>query len=494
MARYLILPLILLLALAGLLAYVGNDPWVNITLLANEADSIAKQSVGISLQAAILGLVLITASIIILWSLGVWLWRLPQRMKTGFGRQRHQNGLDALEDALLAGEAGDGERARKKARRARELLDRPALSELVSAKAAEAAGEMDEASTHYTNLLEDEKTKSVGLRGLARMAADKGDHHTAIEMAQSAYSSGKAPAWAFDILFKSQVAQNDWGGALESLGLAEKRKHIDKASAQRRKAVLLSASAAHFEKTGAFDLALSTALKATETSTGFAPANALAARLLSKSGQSKKAANLLEKAWSKNPHPALALSYGDLFTDESEKTRTKKINAFIKTNPDHRESQIFIAQEALSAGNAVECLQALNPILSSEDPSVRLCLLASAAEEKLGNPIDARTWQIRATSAPVEADWSDLDPDGPAFDYTQTDWQRLVMSYGETGELIHPRHEMYKRRRAVISEIAPTQTSEPVEPPRPDDPGIPEAALDDADLSQRLENLLDDKP
>jgi len=47
----------------------------------------------------------------------------------------------------------------------------------------------------------------------------------------------------------------------------------------------------------------------------------------------------------------------------------------------------------------------------------------------------------RAATAPAEADWSDLDPEGEAFDYMDQDWRRLVFSFGEKGELIHPRYE-----------------------------------------------------
>jgi HemY protein len=53
-------------------------------------------------------------------------------------------------------------------------------------------------------------------------------------------------------------------------------------------------------------------------------------------------------------------------------------------------------------------------------------------------------------NAPPEADWSDLDPEGRAFAYQTADWARLVITYAETGELIHPRHE---RRERALSEL-----------------------------------------
>ena len=60
---------------------------------------------------------------------------------------------------------------------------------------------------------------------------------------------------------------------------------------------------------------------------------------------------------------------------------------------------------------------------------------------RLGQPDEARLWLAQGMNAPQEPDWSDLDPEGRAFAYQAADWARLVMTYAETGELIHPRHE-----------------------------------------------------
>ena len=68
-------------------------------------------------------------------------------------------------------------------------------------------------------------------------------------------------------------------------------------------------------------------------------------------------------------------------------------------------------------------------------------MLAAQAEGRLSNPTDAKLWMQRAATAPREADWSDLDPEGDSFDYSPQDWRRLVFSFGETGELIHPRFD-----------------------------------------------------
>ena len=497
MARYFILLLVLLLALVALLVYVGNEQWVQLSLLPSEPQNLGSNLISISLQAAILAGAAFIVGLIALWSLLTWMWYLPKRVKSGFGRKRGQNGLDALEDALLSSESGHGDRACKQARRAGELLKRPALTELVAAKAAEAAGNQEDALAHFTALLDTPKTKAVGLHGLARLAFNSGDYGTAIEMAKQASETPKSGKWPLDFLLKSQISLNDWDGAIETLGMAEKRKTMGKETSARMQCVILAAKSSALETSGERDLALETALKAINAHTAFAPASALTARLLHQDGQSKKAAHLLEKAWGQNPHPALALSYRDLFTHEPEKTINKKIKSLIKTNPAHRESFILSAEQALRDKDGVRAIEALGTLLKENEPSARLCSLAGLAENMLGNEVDARAWQIRAATAPIEADWSDLDPDGPAFNYTQSDWQRMIRSYGENGELIHPRYENHmKRKLAVGDDTEITRTisnstsgdntteSESPTPPSPDDPG---------ELSKRLENLLGDE-
>ena len=126
MARYLIIPLILIVALAAVLLYVGGEEMARLDMLGKNYE--------MTLQKAIIALAVCIGFIIALWSLALWFVRMPGRVKTGFGRKRESNGLDAVEQALLAGEAGDGDRARKKAKRAHELLGRPALTALISAK------------------------------------------------------------------------------------------------------------------------------------------------------------------------------------------------------------------------------------------------------------------------------------------------------------------------------------------------------------------------
>jgi len=116
--------------------------------------------------------------------------------------------------------------------------------------------------------------------------------------------------------------------------------------------------------------------------------------------------------------------------------------------------------------------------MAEGQPDARLCGLMARIANAAGHADEARAWMARGVTAQQEPDWTDLDPAGRAFAYAPTDWARLVSTYAETGELIHPRLE---RRERVMSELpelpaayepgAPFSTPEAILTPAAYDPG-----------------------
>ena len=441
MTKYVITILGFLVALLALLFWVGDA--VFLTLTSSAATGIlAFGEVRLSWQAVILAGVVGTLVLIGLWSLFLWLWRLPRRVKSGVGLRRRNRALDAMEEALLAGAEGDVKKARKKAEVARNLIGSTELGRVISALSAEAAGDRDVAVEHYQAMLESDRTRATGQRGLAQNMLATGDLPGAIEQSREAYTSNPEARWAFDTLFKAEVANHQWLDAEESLGTGEQRKHVEKNIARRRRAVLNTAEADRLHDEGDFAPALELAVKAHKLAPEFAPATALAAKLHKIQGDPKAASKLIEKSWGQAAHPALAISFLDTLEGESDKTRDKRLATLVKQAPNHRETKVILAEDYLRRGDAVKAWAILSPLLrASETPSSRLCVLAAQSEERLNNSTDARLWMQRAAIAPREADWSDLDPSGESFDYSPQDWRRLVFSFGDTGELIHPRFD-----------------------------------------------------
>lgn len=507
MIKYVIAVVAAMAAVLGLLLYIGDASQLQI-ISTSPRDWLNKDIQLSSRMAVVIGL-LGLLGLAVFWSFLSFLFRLPSRLKSGLGMRKRNQALDAMEDALLAGAEGDAGKARKKAERARTLIGSEALGRIVSAQSAEACGDSEEAIVHYRAMLDDERTAPTGRRGLAQQLMSIGDTAGAMELSETVYAENKNARWAFDVLFNAQVTEGRWDRAAETVARADRRKHIDKEVARRRRAVLLTAQADKLTDAGeSSQAALDLALDAASDAPDFAPGVALAARLLRQSGNDKRAGQIIEKAWARRPHPALSLAYRDVLEDASPKTRAKRLNNLAKANADHRESALLLAEEALLSGDGVAAWSALSPLVTGDAPSARVCQLAYRAETMLNNPSDARIWLERAATATAEADWSDLDPSGDAFDYSDPDWRRLVFSFGDTGELIHPRFEAGAVRRAVLASSPPAhKASAPaaapspkpaldnVTPRQPDDPGVKDSAVGkvDDDLAGRLDSLLGDK-
>lgn len=77
-----------------------------------------------------------------------------------FDRNRERRGFDALADAMMALAAGEGRVAMAKSARAERYLDRPELTNLLSAQAAEMSGDTRKAEEVYKRLLSDDRTGS----------------------------------------------------------------------------------------------------------------------------------------------------------------------------------------------------------------------------------------------------------------------------------------------------------------------------------------------
>lgn len=389
---------------------------------------------------ASLVLVLIIAVALPLLRMLMFLMDAPGRIGKASQRARTRRGQEALALGLIAAEAGEFEEARKHADKAEDLIDEPRLAALLQARSAEVSGDYAAAERAYSGMLANEDTEVLGHKGLMTAALKRGDRIAATAHADAALKASKTAMWPFQYAFDLKVQGGDWDGAIDVLELGDKRKFVEDRVARRRKAVLMAAAAAKLERERRPEKAADMAQKAFRMAPGFAPAGALAARLLVAEGKVERAESIIEEAWENAPHPALAHAYRDLKPDESKAERAARMASLAERRRDNRESKLILADLAIERGDWGAAQAALDDAYR-ELPSSRICMLFADVARGRGDENAARTWLTQAGAAPREADWSDLDPEGPAFLYDDHDWARMVYAYGDAGQLIHPRME-----------------------------------------------------
>lgn len=417
-------------------------------------------------------LLIITLTLTMIWAILGWFWALPNRLKMTNLENNRKKAIEGFGLAVAAYESGDYSESRRHSQKAFSLLPDSAAAKLLHARTSLAADDVATAEKLMGELTQVSGFEVAARKGLADIAHSRGNFAAAISHADAAMQLSKKATWPTELIFKERVNNADWEGAINALDEAEKRGLIGKKTAMRRRAVVLTASAHRAEKIGNLASALELSGRAIKLASGFAPAAVMAARLNAKAGKDWPAASAIEQAWEKNPHPALALAYKDLKSGQEKSVIAKWADGLARLNPDHRESKILKIEEAL-ANNNPDAIKLIEDLMATRATSRLLALRAQAALNG-GDKIGFDSFMQKAAVAPREPDWSDLDPSGAAFAYEDEDWARMVFSYGETGELIHPRLERLQPSRTI--KLAPevavtTPTGTGIKILQPDDPG-----------------------
>ncbi len=358
-------------------------------------------SVSIALAIMVLGAVALT----ILWAVLRFLFRVPGAMSRRAASRRQAKGRAALSRGLIAIGAGDARLARKSAAEAgRYLADEP-LALFLGAQAAQLSGDRAAAASAFEKLTQRPETRLLGLRGMHVEAQRRGDAEAALYYAHQAHQIEPLP-WSAKAVLDHRAAHGQWEGALAALESHIAAKLVDKAAGERQRAVLETAIALD-RADRAPEEALRFARQALAHAPDLVPATALAARLMSRRGEIRKAAKLLETTWPRQRHPELAEAYLDLRPGDSNADRLAKAQTLAKLAPNDPESHMIVARAALAARVYSIARKAMAPLIAEgERPTLRMCLIMAELEDaEFGDQGQVREWLARSARAPRDPVW-----------------------------------------------------------------------------------------
>ncbi len=322
-----------------------------------------------------------------------------------FDRNRERKGYQALTDGMMALASGDGRAALGHATRAERFLRKPELTNLVSAQAAEAAGDSRKATEIYKQLVADDRTRFVGVRGLLKQKLAEGDRETALKLAERAFLMQPSNRDVQDVLFDLQASSGDWAGARKVLGAKSKHGHLPRDVHRRRDAILaLQEARAVFDSDLPVE-AREAAITANKQSPDLIPAAVLAAHGYKANGKDKYAARVLKKAWEVQPHPDLAAAFAALEPDETPQQRMKRFDQLFSSNPTHEETQLLKAELNVAAEDFPSARRAMGD-LAERHPTTRALTIMAAIERGEGaDDAVVRGWLTRALSASRGPQW-----------------------------------------------------------------------------------------
>jgi HemY protein len=389
----------LYLVLVGLLAY-------GVALIADRPGEVVVTWEGWRVETSLLVLaaavVAALALLALLWGLFRAILRSPFMLRNLLHDRRGMRAYEAISRGLIAVGAGDLAVAHRFAAEVMRIAPAEPLALLLSAQAAQLAGDREAADRAFRAMASRADTKTLGLHGLYIEAQRRDDLASARAYAEEAARTSPALGWAGRAVLEFRCATGDWAGAL---ALLERNKPaLDKTSYRRQRAVLLTARALAAEETDR-DNAKLFALEAAKLAPDLVPAAALAGRMFAEGGELRRASRIIDKAWRANPHPDLAQTYADLRFGDAARDRLKRIEGLAKKMPGHLESALALARAALEAREFAKARAALAPCLVA--PTRRVALLMAKLERAERNDEGrAREWVARALNAAPDPAWT----------------------------------------------------------------------------------------
>ena len=322
-----------------------------------------------------------------------------------FDRNREARGYQALADGLIALAAGEGRLALIKAQRAEGYLDRPGLTSLLMAQAAEAAGDGKKATEAYKALLADPRTRFVGIRGLLKQKLAEGDTETALKLAEKAFEMKPRHAESQDILLKLQSESADWKGARSTLGAQRKSGALPKEVYRRRDAVLaLQEARTVFDENASIETR-EAAIAANKLSPDLIPAAAMAARSYLDKGDKKNAVRVLKKAWEATPHPDLAAAFAQIEPEETPDQRLKRFRVLTALHPDNAETRLLLAELNIAAEDFSAARRALGDLPTAHPTHRSLAIMAAVERGEGADDATVRAWLSKALTSPRGPQW-----------------------------------------------------------------------------------------
>ena len=321
-----------------------------------------------------------------------------------FERSRKRRGLEALTDGFLALATGEGDKALTKARKAEKLLENRTLTNLLIAQSAQAKGNAAMAQDYYKRLLDDDRSRFVGVQGLLQQQIGAGDLHKARQLAETALTLRPNHPDTQDTLLQLQSRSQDWEGARKTLLDMSRAGRLPRALYQRRDAVLSLQQATVVQDAGDESRAQGLAIEANTLSPDLVPAATRAALALAAQGKSRPATKALKRAWKAQPHPELAQAFASLVPDEGPAARLKRFEGLLSQN-EGRESAMTRAELLIAAEDFPGARRAIGD-LHETAPTQRVLTIMAAIERGEGSADHVvRGWLARALTAPKGDQW-----------------------------------------------------------------------------------------
>ncbi len=337
----------------------------------------------------------------------ICIFSLPRAFSNYLYKRHQKRGYEALSQGLLAVFAGDGILAQEMEAQVIKYLagKHEPLVKLLQAQTLSLQNNSLRAIGLYEGMRKEAPTKLAGLYGLFREAMKSKAYEAAQQYAEEALALSPALLWAHQAVLDQLSVNGQWDKALGVFERAQKAlpRSVRLASErQHTQALLLCGKALHLFETHPGE-ARAAILKAHKLEPDFVPITVIAADMLYKLNEIRKADKMIITAWQKEPHPDLSALY--LEREEGAVERLKKAKTLASYNKDTFAATFLIAKAALDAGEIALARQQAQKALQYHQRESVYLLLADIEEAQGNNQGAVRQWLSLALRAERDPVW-----------------------------------------------------------------------------------------
>ncbi|MBB4075823.1 HemY protein [Bartonella fuyuanensis] len=360
-----------------------------------------------SLLTVLSVLILFFATLVLLWWLLSFFFSIPRTLSNYFYKRRKKFGYEALSKGILATSVGDGRMAQKMELQATKYLagKQEPLVKFLKAQTLSLQNNSVRAISLYEEMRKEDSTKLVGLYGLFREAMKSKAYEAAQQYAEEALTLSPALLWANQVVLDRLSAEGEWDKALAVFEKAQKvLPRSVRLSPERlhTQVLLLGGQALRLFDTHPVQ-ARTAILKAHKLAPDFVPITVIAADILYKLNETRKADKIIIAAWQKKPHP----NFGMLYLEREERAigRLERAKTLASYNKDTFESAFLIAKAALDAGETALAREQAQKALQYHPRESVYLLLADIEEAQDNNQSAVRQWLSLALRAERDPVW-----------------------------------------------------------------------------------------
>jgi HemY protein len=318
--------------------------------------------------------------------------------------KRTQKGYDFFVESMIALLNKDNKTAINSARKMKGVLkEETSLNLLLQSEILKIEKKSHELNDIYDLMIKNNKTKTLGYRGLMEQSLKQQDYHHALIYGEKLFLLNPKIEKLYQTLLNIIAKTKNWNQLINVTDKAYSNKIIKKEEANENKSIAFFEIAKIKMKSDSKE-AINLIEKAISLKGNFSPYIKLYAQLLFITNNSDKALKILKKYWSQSPSSLLRSTITEVLK-ENKINKIEFIHRLVSKNQNNEESKKLLIDFAIYFSNWSIARDNIKGLIGSNPPR-EICLFMSDIELGEFNDIQKSDgWKLRANNAGSDFYW-----------------------------------------------------------------------------------------